>query len=155
MRPLFDAMGQKVFDFGTDPAAASVVKLSGNFLIVAAMEAMAEALALVEKHGIDRTAVAAMWGETLFACRVYQGYGRAIAEHRYEPAAFRLALGLKDVSLVLDAAKESRTPMPLASLGRDRFLSALAHGRDDIDWSALGIGATEDAGLTAGGPARR
>ncbi|HJU28612.1 MAG TPA: NAD(P)-dependent oxidoreductase, partial [Candidatus Binataceae bacterium] len=39
-RPLFDAIGRAVFDFGEDPATANVVKLCGNFLIAAAIEAM-------------------------------------------------------------------------------------------------------------------
>ena len=50
--------------------------------------------------------------------------------------------------LVLEVAQESETPMPIGSLLRDRFLSALAKHRDDLDWSALALGASDDAGLT-------
>src|SRR5277367_6439490 len=49
VRGLLDAMGQGVFDFGEDPAAANVVKIGGNFMIAAAMESIAEALAMAEK----------------------------------------------------------------------------------------------------------
>jgi 3-hydroxyisobutyrate dehydrogenase-like beta-hydroxyacid dehydrogenase len=146
-RPLFDAMGQGVFDFGDEPGAANVVKISGNFLIAAALEAMGEVFAMAEKSGVDRTAVASMLGQTLFACPVYQHYGAEVAARRHSPAGFRLPLGLKDVELVLSTARQTNTPMPVASLLRDRFVHALAMGREGLDWSGVALGAREDAGL--------
>jgi 3-hydroxyisobutyrate dehydrogenase-like beta-hydroxyacid dehydrogenase len=146
-RPFFEAMGQGVFDFGDEPGAANVAKLAGNFLIAAALEAMGEVFAMAEKSGLDRNTLAAMLGQTLFACPVYQHYGAAVAARRHSPAGFRLPLGLKDVELVLRTARESDTPMPTASLVRDRFLHALAMGREELDWSAVALGAREDAGL--------
>jgi 3-hydroxyisobutyrate dehydrogenase-like beta-hydroxyacid dehydrogenase len=112
------------------------------------MEAMGEAFVLAEKNGVDRSALATMLGQTLFACPVYQGYGGAIANRRHSPPGFRLPLGLKDVEIVLRSAREVNAPMPTASLLRDRFVHALAMGRADLDWSALALGAREDAGLT-------
>jgi 3-hydroxyisobutyrate dehydrogenase-like beta-hydroxyacid dehydrogenase len=145
--PLLEAIGQGIHDFGETPDAANVVKLAGNFLIMAAMEAIAEAQILGEKHGIDRSQLASFFGETIFACPVYQNYGRIIANRAYEPAGFRLVLGLKDASLVLGAASEARVPMPLASMLRDRFLSGVARGRGSLDWSAIARAVAEEAGL--------
>ena len=147
--PLLNVLGQKVFDFGEQVSAANVVKLSGNFLIISAIEAMAEAFTLAEKNGIDRSQVAELFGQTLFACPIYQNYGRMIAQEQYEPAGFKLALGLKDVELALQTAKESQMPMPFASLVRDRLISSIAKGRGDIDWTGLALGVSEDAGLKA------
>jgi 3-hydroxyisobutyrate dehydrogenase-like beta-hydroxyacid dehydrogenase len=147
--PLLNVLGQKVFDFGEQVSAANVVKLSGNFLIISAIEAMAEAFTLAEKNGIDRSQVAELFGQTLFACPIYQNYGRMIAQQQFEPAGFKLALGLKDVELALQTAKESQMPMPFASLVRDRLISAIAKGRGDIDWTGLALGVSEDAGLNA------
>ena len=145
--PILDAIGQGVFDFGETAEAASVAKISGNFLIAAAMEAMGEAFAMAEKSGLDRAAVASMLSQTIFACPVYQGYGAVIAARKHSPAGFSLPLGLKDVELVLRTAREVNAPMPTASLLRDRFVHALAMGRADLDWSAVALGAREDAGL--------
>jgi 3-hydroxyisobutyrate dehydrogenase-like beta-hydroxyacid dehydrogenase len=145
--PILRDLGRGVWELGDEAHAANVVKLSGNFLIAAAMEAMGEAFTLAEKHGVDRAAVASLMAETLFACPVYEGYGKAIAARSHEPAGFRLDLGLKDVTLVQEAAKASLTPMPLAGLLRERLLSALAHGDCEKDWSALALGARRDAGL--------
>ena len=146
-QPVLDALGQAIHDFGEDPGAANVVKISGNFLILSAIGAMAEALALGEKNGIDRGALIAFLGQTMFACPIYQNYGRILAERAYEPAGFKLELGMKDVRLVRDEAEEAQVPMPIADLLHARLLSGLAKGRGDLDWTAIELSVAEDAGL--------
>jgi 3-hydroxyisobutyrate dehydrogenase-like beta-hydroxyacid dehydrogenase len=148
VQSLLRVLGQGIFDFGEEPGAANVVKLAGNFLLASAIEALAEALTLSEKNGIDPTKLAAMLGQTLFACPAYQIYGEAIAQERYQPAGFTVALGLKDVNLVVQTAAASIMPMPLASLLHDRFLATVAQGRADLDWAAVALTVAEDAGLT-------
>jgi 3-hydroxyisobutyrate dehydrogenase-like beta-hydroxyacid dehydrogenase len=147
VKPILDAISQAIFDFGDDPGGANVVKLCGNFLIASAMESLAEAFALARKNGIDPNAVADFFGKTLFSCPVYQGYGKLINARQYEPAGFRLVLGLKDLNLALQTAASSAVPMPVASLLRDRWLTGVAKGRGDMDWSVIALGVAEDAGL--------
>lgn len=147
VRPLLEAIGQGIFDFGEDAGAANVVKLCGNFMIASAIETISESLALAEKNGIDKSAVADLFGKTLFACPVYQGYGKSIAAEKFEPAGFRLALGFKDVSLALATATASSVPLPIGSLLHDRYLAAIAKGRSDMDWTAIALGVAEDAGI--------
>lgn len=146
-RPVLEALGQGIHDFGDDPGAANVVKLAGNFLILAAIEAMAEAQVLGEKNGIDRSTLAAFVGQTIFNCPVYQNNGRILAERSFEPAGFRLELGMKDARLIRDTAEQAAVPMPIADLVHARLLSGLAKGRNHLDWTALGLSAAEDAGL--------
>lgn len=147
MRPLLDAMGRAVFDFGEEPSAANVVKLCGNFMIASAIEAMGEAFTMAEKNGVDRGRIAEMLGQTLFACPVYKNYGQMVAAKRHTPAGFKMPLGLKDVELALRTAGEARAPMPFASVLRERLLSGLAKGRAEMDWSALALGALDEAGI--------
>lgn len=147
VKPVLEQLGQGIFDFGEDAGAANVVKLAGNFLIVSAIEAMSEAFTLAEKYGIDRTEIANLFGQTLFACPIYQNYGRMIAQQQYEPAGFKLSLGLKDVTLALQTAKDSQMPLPLASLLHDRLLALVAEGKGDIDWTGLALKASKEAGL--------
>lgn len=135
------------YEFGPDAGAANVVKLCGNFMIAAAIESMAEALSLADKNDVDRCKVMDMLSETIFNCLIYNGYGKRVSRRNHKPGGFSLELGLKDVSLVHDTAQRSQAPMPLASLLRDRFLSAAARGRSDIDWSGIGLSVSEDAGL--------
>ena len=148
-KPLLEAMGQAIHDFGDEPGAANVVKLSGNFLILSAVEAMAEALTLAEESGIDRQALAGFLGQTVFNCPIYQNYGRILANQTYEPAGFKLELGMKDVRLVRDAAESATVPMPLADLLHARLLTSLAKGRGQLDWTAIEMVSAEDAGKRA------
>lgn len=147
VKPILEAMGQGIFDFGEEPGAANVVKLAGNFLLASAIEALAEALALAEKNGVDRMKLTSMLSRTLFDCPAYKTYGEAIAQERYQPAGFQLSLGLKDINLVLQAAADSTMPMPLASLLHDRFLAMVAQGHAHLDWAAVALGVDQDAGL--------
>lgn len=147
VKPVQEAMGQRVFDLGEEPGNANVIKLGGNFMIMAAMEAMAESFNLAEKNGIDRQLAAEVYASTLFNCTVYNGYGTMIANRKYEPAGFQLELGLKDCNLVLEEANAKQTPMPFASLLHDSLLASVAKGRGKQDWSALTRIASENAGL--------
>jgi 3-hydroxyisobutyrate dehydrogenase-like beta-hydroxyacid dehydrogenase len=144
--PLFDALGQKTSRLGAEPAAANLVKLSGNFLIAAVIEALGEAIALIGKAGIDRRTYADFLASTIFPAPAYRIYGSLIADSSFEPAAFAAPLGYKDIQLGLAAAESLRVPMPLASLLRDRFLRLLAQGGGALDWSAIGGLAAQDAG---------
>lgn len=145
--PFLEKISQRVFDFGDLPWSSNMAKLAFNFNIAAAIEAMAESFTLAEKNGIPRAKMAELLSETLFSGVVYKGYGELIAHHSYQPAGIRLMLGWKDIRLVLQTAADSSTPMPIASLLRDRLLSAISKGRGELDWSAFALGASDDAGL--------
>lgn len=149
-KPLFDAMGQGVYDFGEDEGAANVAKLAGNFMIGAAMEAMGEAYALAEKNGVDRKALSDFLTQTLFAAPTYVNYSGIIAAKHADWIGFQLKLGLKDFGLIRDTAERSGVPMPFANVVRDRLVSGMAKGRAEHDWSELAFGAAEDAGLSVG-----
>ncbi|WP_319451020.1 MULTISPECIES: NAD(P)-dependent oxidoreductase [unclassified Mycobacterium] len=144
--PVLDAIGQRTFVVAEQPEAASLVKLSGNFLIASVIESLGEAMALVGKAGVDKQQYLDILTSTLFGAPVYQTYGGLIARDEFEPAGFAATLGLKDVRLVLAAGEELRVPLPIASLLRDRFLTLLAGGGEALDWSAVGALAAWEAG---------
>jgi 3-hydroxyisobutyrate dehydrogenase-like beta-hydroxyacid dehydrogenase len=147
-KPLFEAMGPKLFVAGERPSLANVVKLSGNFLIATVLESLAEALTFARKSGVDAAALLEFLTTTLFTAPIYKTYGDLIVQGKHEPAGFLLPLGLKDVRLVLQAAEAASVPMPIASVVRDRFITAMARGNQDKDWSVIARVAAEDAGLT-------
>ncbi|MHB8309590.1 NAD(P)-dependent oxidoreductase [Metallibacterium sp.] len=150
VRPLLEAIGQRVWPFGDDPLRANAVKLAGNFMLAAAIESMAEASTLAQAHGVAAADFLGLMSETLFASPAYRGYGALIAQRRYEPAGFRLRLGFKDISLALAAADATVVPMPFASVLRENFLDALAHGAGERDWAALAEVSARRAGQDAG-----
>ena len=146
-QPVFDAIGQHTFVIGPKPEMANVVKLSGNFLICSVIESLGEAIALTRKYGIDPHEFVDFLTSTLFNSPVHKTYGRIIADEHYDPAGFKMRLGLKDVRLVLAAAEAVDVPLPIASLVRDHLLAAIGRGMEDLDWSATAKLAAENAGL--------
>ena len=144
--PLLDAIGRITCVVSEAPASANLVKLSGNFLQASVIESLGEAMALVGKAGIDRKRYLEILTSTLFDAMPYRVFGGLIADGRFEPPGFAAPLGQKDIRLALAAAEDLGVPMPIASLLRDRFLTLMAHGGAQLDWSALGGLAAIDAG---------
>ena len=146
-KPVFEAMGRGLSVLGERAEAASAVKITGNFMIASVLETLGEAIALVRKHDIDPGEFLKILNSALFRSPLYEIYGSIIAEQRFEPAGFRLNLGLKDVRLAQAAADKAGVPMPIASLLHDRFLAAIGRGHAEQDWSAIAAVIAEDAGL--------
>lgn len=144
---LFDAMGQKTFVMGEEPPSANAVKLAGNFLITTVIESLSEAFAFIVKSGFDLEKFLEVLTGSLFPAPIYKNYGAMIAAGKFEPAGFKLTLGLKDNRLILAAAEEAAVPMPMASLVHDRFVTALAEGLSEADWSAIARISFQNAGL--------
>lgn len=145
--PLFEVIGQRTFRVGETPSAANVVKLGGNFMIMAAVEAMAEAMTLAEKNGVDRAQMLEILTGTIFGAPVYANYGSILVEDRFRPAGFPAPLGLKDMTLVGEAAAHSRVPMPLLGVVRDHLIEAIVHEGEDIDWSGIALAVRRSAGV--------
>jgi 3-hydroxyisobutyrate dehydrogenase-like beta-hydroxyacid dehydrogenase len=146
-RPLLEAVGQRVFEVGERPSAANLIKLCGNFTILAAIETMGEAMALAEKGGVSKAQLLEVLTGTLFDAPVYRNYGAILVNESFRPAGFAAPLGLKDMRLAGEAAEKSVTPMPLLSLLRDRLLETIAKEGADVDWSAIGRTSAKNAGL--------
>ncbi|GAA2253469.1 MULTISPECIES: NAD(P)-dependent oxidoreductase [Kitasatospora] len=145
--PLFAAMGQRTWRLGSEPHQANAAKISANFLLACAIESLAEATSLAEASGVKPADLVELLTNTLFPGPAYTGYGSMISERRYEPAGFRLVLGMKDVNLALEAGGEQHVPLPFGGVLRDAFLDAVAHGDADRDWSAVAEVARRRAGL--------
>ncbi len=146
VRRLLDAIGRQTYVAGDEPWQANLIKLNGNFMLASMMETFGEAFATIRKAGVDHHIFFEIMSE-LFGSPVYKNYGGAIANEKFKPAGFALKLGLKDIRLGLEAASEFDVPMPFASVLRDHFLSAIAHGQDQLDWSSVGMIPARMAGL--------
>jgi 3-hydroxyisobutyrate dehydrogenase-like beta-hydroxyacid dehydrogenase len=136
--PAMRAIGAKVHDFGERPGSANAAKVTINFLIMAAIEALAEAGGLADRAGVGRTELLDALLDSLFGGAVYRGYGPMIAEHRYTPALFRVGLGIKDATLAERLAAEVGAELPIASLARQHLEAADAAGWGSEDWAVIG-----------------
>jgi 3-hydroxyisobutyrate dehydrogenase-like beta-hydroxyacid dehydrogenase len=144
--PIFDSLGQRTFVVGTDPAHANLVKLLGNMMTATTLEVLGEAVALLRKRGLDAKSFIDILTNTMFGGRVHRIYGDRIVGQRYAPG-FVMPLALKDVCLALAEAENTGAPMPSVGVVRDRMLTGIARGYADLDWTALGLIAADEAGL--------
>jgi 3-hydroxyisobutyrate dehydrogenase-like beta-hydroxyacid dehydrogenase len=145
-RPVLEALGQRTFDFA-DAGRAHLAKILVNFMLAGNIELLGEVFALGEKGGIAPARAFEILSQTLFGSPAVEGYGRRIAEQQFEPAGMRMALGLKDVELALSAGHDMQVPLPTANVVRDHYLTALASGLENYDWSGLTEVVRSEAGL--------
>ncbi|HXE13946.1 MAG TPA: NAD(P)-dependent oxidoreductase [Bryobacteraceae bacterium] len=145
-RPLFEAMGRCLFIAGPEPWQANAIKVCGNLMIMTLIETFGETFAAMRKSNLDPHLFLDVANE-VFGSPVYKSYGATIVDERFDPPGFALKHGLKDIRLALELAEDRNAPLPLASLIRDQFLSALAHGDGEIDTAALARVAARSAGL--------
>jgi 3-hydroxyisobutyrate dehydrogenase-like beta-hydroxyacid dehydrogenase len=145
-QPLFDSLGQKTFVVGPDPSQANLVKLLGNMMTATTLEMLGEVVAVALKRGLDPKAFIDIMTSTMFGGRAHKIYGDKIVSQSYA-AGFVLPLVLKDVRLALAEAEDAAAPMPSVDVVRDRLITGIARGYADLDWSALGLIAAQEAGL--------
>lgn len=147
VQPLFDAMGKKTWRIGPLPSQANVAKIAGNLMVASMIESMGETAALARAYNMEPMDVLNTVVTSIFDVPVYRIYAQLIGGGRFEPPGFDLKLGLKDAKLALEAGEAANVPLPFASVLRDNYLDALAHGDGAKDWSAVSKVALRRAGL--------
>jgi 2-hydroxy-3-oxopropionate reductase len=134
--PLFQAMGSNIVHVG--PSGAGQVTKACNQLVVAAtIEAVAEALVLAERSGVDPAKVRQALMGGFAGSKILEVHGQRMLDRAFEPG-FRARLHRKDARIVLDAARESGSPIPsfeAVAAQLDRLVDEA--GRGDLDHSAL------------------
>jgi 3-hydroxyisobutyrate dehydrogenase-like beta-hydroxyacid dehydrogenase len=154
-RPLLERLGQRLFAISEDPGAANLMKLASNTLMATTLECMGEVFALVRKGGIDGHLAFDVLTNTMFDSNAHKIYGGKIVEERYGPPNFAAPLAMKDLRLALAEAETMAVPMPTAGLAHDHLVEMIARGWKDLDWSALGLLAAANAGLSVSSRRKR
>jgi 3-hydroxyisobutyrate dehydrogenase-like beta-hydroxyacid dehydrogenase len=147
VQPLFDALGKKTWRLGDVPGNANVAKIAGNLMVACMLEAMGEAAALARAYKMDPADLLNVVVGSLYDVPIYRIYAGMIGSGKFEPPGFDLRLGLKDAKLALAAGEEMNVALPFASVLRDNYLDALAHGDERKDWSAVSRVAARRAAL--------
>ena len=150
-RPILDSLGQRTFVVGTDPGHANLIKLLGNMVTATAIEMLAEVVAVLLRRGHDPKSFIDILTSTMFGGRAHKIYSDKIVRQSYAPG-FALPLVLKDVRLALAEAEKAGAPMPSVSVVRDRLITGISRGYGDLDWTALGLIAAEEAGFSVVSP---
>jgi 3-hydroxyisobutyrate dehydrogenase-like beta-hydroxyacid dehydrogenase len=144
---IFKAIGRISYHLGPSGSGATM-KLISNAMLATVVQALAEAVALGEKAGLDPAAIVEVIGASSAAAPVVKAKAAAIAERAYHPAAFTLKLMQKDLWLALSLANELTVPMPAAAVTHDMVVAANATGRSDHDFTAVTALMEQLAGVT-------
>lgn len=145
-QPIFELLAKQYFLLG-GPGSGTAMKLVVNTLLGVGMQAIAEAVVLGEKAGLDREQLLDVLSQTAVIAPAHMGKLARIAIHDYTPQ-FPLRLMNKDFTLILKAAAEARTSMPATEAAFHVNSEELAGG-DEEDFSAVLRRMEEGAGIAA------
>ncbi len=140
IKPLLnDAGAVNIWEYGSGPGNSNAAKLCTNYMIMAALQSMSEAISLAQKSNVDEHQLMKMLTSTLFNCGVYINYGNLLLKQAFKPAGFSLELGLKDATLIKKQAETAGAKMPLGNLIQEEYKQLFNDGYKDYDWSALAL----------------
>lgn len=134
LKPLFAAMGKKIFRMG-DLGKGQATKLAMNLQIALIFEGFAEALTLATKLGVDSEKLLELIGATMVRSGVVEYKGPFILQRDFTPN-FPLRLMHKDIRLALEAAKEARVKLPGLETVEEIYEMATEDGHKDLDYAA-------------------
>jgi 3-hydroxyisobutyrate dehydrogenase/2-hydroxy-3-oxopropionate reductase len=135
-RPALDSFARRVFHLGPLGSGATM-KLAVNSIVHALNQALAEALVLAERAGVDRAAAYQVFANSVAAAPFVHYKQEAFVHPEAVPVAFSLALVAKDLALITDLADQVGARMDLTTAGKALADEALAAGYGARDLSAL------------------
>ena len=158
--PIFQAIAKQYFLLG-GPGSGTAMKLVANTLLGIGMQAIAEAVVLGEKAGLDRERLLEVLSHTALVAPAHMGKLARAARHDYSPQ-FPLRLMNKDFQLILKAAAQEHVPMPATEAAFRVNADELADAEEE-DFSAVlrrmekvaGIAAVQSELVTSGSDKRR
>jgi len=145
--PILEAVGQQTFRAGESQQSAAAVKIANNFVLGCAIEAMGEALSLVEKLGVNPQMFFEVMTQGLFAAPAYEVYGKFIVDKNWDSHGATAVIGLKDADLALEAADAAGVPLPSTHIWRDYLQRAIDRGEGDLDWAVMAREQARASGL--------
>jgi 3-hydroxyisobutyrate dehydrogenase-like beta-hydroxyacid dehydrogenase len=134
LKPLFAAMGKKIFRMG-ETSKGQATKLAMNLQIALIFEGFAEALTLATKLGVDAGKLLALIEATMVRSGVIDYKGPFVLARDFSPN-FPLRLMHKDIRLTLEAAKEARVKLPALETVEEIYEMATEDGHKDLDYAA-------------------
>jgi 2-hydroxy-3-oxopropionate reductase len=133
--PLFDVLGKTIVHVG-GIGAGQVCKACNQLVVGATIEAVAEALSLAQRSGVDPAKVRRALMGGLAASKILEVHGQRMLDETYEPG-FRARLHAKDARIILKAAKAAGSPIPSFKVVAAQLAKLVKAGRGEQDHSAL------------------
>ena len=133
-RPVLEPLSRGISVIGSEPRQAHALKLGGNFLISAMIHSLSEAFVYAEAQGIEPSTFLEAVNSALFQSPFYAAYGNVML-HPPENAGATIALGMKDIRLLREAAAGTKTRLSLADTLAEIFGQAQEAGLGNEDWA--------------------
>jgi 2-hydroxy-3-oxopropionate reductase len=147
-RPIFEVLGKATTHIG--PVGAGQVAKAANQVVVAlTIQAVAEALVLARKAGVDPARVRDALLGGFAQSRILDLHGQRMLDGAYEPG-FKLRLHRKDLAIALQLGREEHAPLFATAQAAELMDALLAQGAGDRDHSALATVYEQLAGVAEG-----
>lgn len=132
VRPVFDALGQRIFRVGDTPGQGATVKTVNQLLCGVHIAVVAEAFALAAKVGVDMQVLLEIMGGSAASSWMLKDRGPRMLQDDPEVTS-AVDIFVKDLGIVLEAGREAHAALPIAALAHQLFLatSGRGHGRAD------------------------
>ena len=144
VKPLLDAMGTTIHHCG-GVGTGMRTKLVNNFLAIVSCQMNAEAIALSQRFGLSlEKTLDVIHGTTATNGQLKMAWSTKVFTGDVEPG-FTIDLAHKDLSLIVDAANESKVAVPIAAVAREAYSAARAQGHGGKDFSAMADVACQQA----------
>jgi len=143
--PILKAMGRNIVLIG-GPGAGQVAKACNQIIVALTIQAVAEALTLAKKCGVDPAKVREALLGGFAQSRILEVHGKRMIERTFEPG-FRLRLHRKDLNIALQTAKERKVALFATAQAAELMDALLAQGKGELDHSGLAILVEQMAGI--------
>ncbi|MBD3378823.1 2-hydroxy-3-oxopropionate reductase [candidate division KSB1 bacterium] len=143
--PLFEIMGKNIVLIG-EAGAGQVTKASNQIIVGMTIQAVAEAMNLAKKAGVDIVRVREALLGGFAQSRILDLHGQRIIDNNYKPG-FKVKLHRKDMNIALQTGRELSVPLPGSALVASQMDAILAKGDGELDHSALALFLSQLSGL--------
>jgi 2-hydroxy-3-oxopropionate reductase len=147
--PILEILGGNVTHVGGS-GAGQVAKACNQLIVGATIQAVAEALVLAAKAGVDPATVREALLGGFAGSKILEVHGQRMLRGDFAPG-FRSALHLKDAGIVTETAEELGSPTPSFAVAAAALGTLVATGRGDLDHSALVTLLEDQAGVVVSG----
>jgi len=143
--PVFEKMGKNIVHIGK-PGAGQTAKACNQVVVGMTIQAVAEAMTLAKKSGIDIAKVRAALLGGFAQSKILDLHGQRIIDRNFTPG-FKIKLHRKDMRIALETASSLGVPLPGSNIVASQMDAMLAEGKGELDHSALALYLESVSGL--------
>ena len=133
--PVFEKMGKNITHVGK-PGAGQTTKACNQIIVGMTIQAVAEALTLAKKSGVDVAKVRSALLGGFAQSKILDLHGQRIIDRNFKPG-FKIKLHRKDMNIALQTGKDLSVPLPGSAIVACQMDAMLAQGNGELDHSAL------------------